>query len=279
MIKEDGYPPSTVVPMWSYLSTHTMTLSCRPTNGISRNSSQITHPLDTEQSSNLIRSFERSLQGTLNSPSTMLNPASHSFLGPSIQQTVQGREVIPRSVDSSIQAPHTSIAGSGMSVIGVEETIAGLPALKIMRRKEERVNEWKMVVRDLRYLQGFIWGEEEPCTPLVTSTLFKKLLLGVPVEDMKHEWVTNTIHKYPYLFEVVTPICYENLRLVLHSHPNHPFVDSILLGFWDGFWPAAKSDMLISHQQGHDNRQQEEFMDDSIQEFLRDQHDVEISLG
>src|SRR5258708_28866845 len=100
-----------------------------------------------------------------------------------------------------------------------------------MKRKAERVNEWKMAVRDLRYLQGFIWGEEEPCTPSVSLTLFKKLLSGVPEEDMKHEWVTSTIWEYPYLFEVVTPIRYDDLRLVLCTHPNCPFVDSILDGF------------------------------------------------
>jgi hypothetical protein len=283
MIKEDGCPPSTVIPMRSYSSTHTVTPSCKPTNGIFRSSSQIMRPLGTEQSSSSIRSFERNLQGMLDSPSTMLNPTSLSFSGLSIPQKVQGsleeREVTPKSVDGSILALHTSTAGSGTSVIGVEETIAGPHAQRTMRRKGERLNEWKMAVRDPRYLRGFIWGEGEPCTPSVTSTLFKKPLSGIPEEDMKHEWVTNTIHEYPYLFEVVTPIRYENLRSVLHSHPNRPFVDSILLGFRDGFWPAAKSDLLVSLQQGHDNRRQEEFLDDSIREFLRDQRDVEISLG
>ncbi len=52
------------------------------------------------------------------------------------------------------------------------------------------------------------------------SKLFKKPLSGVPEEDMKHEWVTNTICKYPYLFEVITPIQNDYLRSVLHIHPN-----------------------------------------------------------
>ena len=60
---------------------------------------------------------------------------------------------------------------------------------------------------------------------------------------------------------------------------NHPCVDSILLGFQDGFWPAAKSDLLISQQQGHDNHQQEDSMDDTTQEFLKHQCDIEIGFG
>ena len=65
-----------------------------------------------------------------------------------------------------------------------------------------------------------MWGEEDAHMPSVTSTLFKEPLPGVPEEDMKHEWVTNMIHKYPHLFEIVTPIQNAKLRSLLVSHPN-----------------------------------------------------------
>src|SRR5260221_13404045 len=115
-------------------------------------------------------------------------------------------------------------------------------------------------------------------TPSATSTLFKKPLPSVPEDDLKHECVTNTICEYPYLFKVVSLIHNDSLRLVLQTHPNHPFIDSILSGFWDGFWPAARSDMLISQQHGHDNRRQDESLDNVVQEFLRNQCDVKIRL-
>ncbi len=220
----------------------------------------------------------------LNLPLMMSSQTSHSFLDHSIQSTVhgslEGREVIPKSAAGSIWGLHTPTAISGMSVTSVLETIKELHAPKTVtvRRKEERVNEWRRVVRDPRYLCGFVWGEEELSTPSATSMLFKKPLPSIPEDDLKHEWVTNTIHEYPYLFKVVTLIRNDSLRLVLQTHPNCPFVDSILLGFQDGFWPAARSDMLISQQHGHDNCRQDESLDDVIQEFLRNQHDVEIGL-
>ena len=235
MIREGGSRPSIAMPMLSYLSTHIGKQSCKPINVISKSSSQTMLPLDTEQSSNLIKSSERSLQRTHDLPSMTLSPTNCSFSGLSIQPIVHGsqeeRKAIQRSAGDSIQGPRTPIVDSGMSVTDVLGTIEELHVRKTMKRKAERVNEWKMAVRDPRYLQGFIWGEEEPCTPSVSSTLFKKPLSGVPEEDMKHEWVTSTIQEYPYLFEVITPIRYDDLRSVLHTHPNCPFVDSILDGF------------------------------------------------
>src|SRR6266436_2781326 len=90
--------------------THTMKLSCRPTDATSKNFSQIMLPLDTGQSSNLIKSFGRSLQGMLDLPLMMLSQTSHSFLDCSIQSIVhgslEGREVIPKSATSSIWGLH-----------------------------------------------------------------------------------------------------------------------------------------------------------------------------
>ena len=142
--------------MQSYLCTHTVKLSCRPTDATSKNFSQITLPLDTGQSSNLIKSFGRNSQGMLNLPSMMSSQTSHSFSDCSIQSTVhgslEGREVIPKSATGSIQGLHTPTAVSGTSAISVLEIIKELHAPKTVRRKEERVNEWRRAVRDPQYL-------------------------------------------------------------------------------------------------------------------------------
>src|SRR5258708_28836537 len=111
-------------------------------------------------------------------------------------------------------APGLGCILTGTSAIGVLEIIEELHAPKTVRRKEERVNEWRRVVRDPQYLRGFVWGEELS-TPSATSTLFKKPLPSIPEDDLKHKWVTNTICEYPYLFKVVSLICNDSLRLVL----------------------------------------------------------------
>ena len=101
--------------------------------------------------------------------------------------------------------------------------------------------------------------------PSVTSTLFKDPLLGLPEEDYKHEWVTSTLDKYPHLFKIVTPIRVNNLRHLLLSHPNRPFVESIIAGFQEGFWPAAKADLLVLQKDGFDNCRHVDVLDDVMQ--------------
>ena len=49
-------------------------------------------------------------------------------------------------------APGLGCTLTGTSAIGVLEIIEELHAPKTVRRKEERVNEWRRVVRDPQYL-------------------------------------------------------------------------------------------------------------------------------
>jgi len=51
--------------------------------------------------------------------------------------------------------------------------------------------------------------------------------------------VCRMITKYPELFKIVTPIKIPALAYLLRSHPNRPFVDLVLNGLRDGFWPWA----------------------------------------
>src|SRR5260221_1276555 len=127
MIREGGSRPSIAMPMLSYSSTHIGKQSCKPINVISKSSSQTMLPLDTKQSSNLIKSSERSLQRTHDLPSMTLSPTNCSFSGLSIQPIVHGsqeeRKAIQRSAGDSIQGPRTPIVDSGMSVTDVLGTI------------------------------------------------------------------------------------------------------------------------------------------------------------
>ncbi|KAM6500136.1 hypothetical protein JOM56_003150 [Amanita muscaria] len=51
--------------------------------------------------------------------------------------------------------------------------------------------------------------------------------------------ILATISSYPDLFKIVTPIKVERLQQLLTTHPNQPFVASVLLGLREGFWPFA----------------------------------------
>ncbi|KIJ53335.1 hypothetical protein M422DRAFT_125192, partial [Sphaerobolus stellatus SS14] len=46
----------------------------------------------------------------------------------------------------------------------------------------------------------------------------------------------HTIHQYPDLFKIVTPINMTHLHKLLLLHPNQLFVELVCQGFHKGFW-------------------------------------------
>ncbi|KAF8235287.1 hypothetical protein L208DRAFT_1105112, partial [Tricholoma matsutake] len=50
-----------------------------------------------------------------------------------------------------------------------------------------------------------------------------------------------TIHAYPDLFCITTPVNVECFHALLSSHPNWLLVVSICQGLQEGFWPWAKT--------------------------------------
>jgi hypothetical protein len=66
-------------------------------------------------------------------------------------------------------------------------------------------------------------------------------LASIPLTELNHtpSLVTDTIKHHPELFEVSTPINVDNLEKSLIRHPNPDFVQSVLDGLRNGFWPWA----------------------------------------
>ncbi|KAH9960229.1 hypothetical protein BGW80DRAFT_1134682, partial [Lactifluus volemus] len=54
-----------------------------------------------------------------------------------------------------------------------------------------------------------------------------------------------TLTNFPHLFQVVTPINVDLFASLLSSHPNRPFVDSVIRGLREGFWPPADDDPTL----------------------------------
>ena len=53
-----------------------------------------------------------------------------------------------------------------------------------------------------------------------------------------HNPIPNlTIMSHPHLFKIVTPVKVDRLEQLLTTHPNQPLIQSVCLGFWEGFWP------------------------------------------
>ncbi len=161
-----GEGPSTSMQMRSSSLIHTKKGSCGRTADISRSSLSKSDPINTAMSSNLTRSSGR------NSPKyPRLFSMAHSTPTTVREGTLAGGELVvaPKSVDDSTPVSLTQTAGIATYATSAQENTEGQHARKSMRRREERVNEWKSVVREPRYLRGFVWGEDAR-TPSVTST-------------------------------------------------------------------------------------------------------------
>ena len=64
-------------------------------------------------------------------------------------------------------------------------------------------------------------------------------LVSVPPSEFNNHLALETINAHPGLFIVDTPIHVDNFEKLLVNHPNHPFIDSVIGGLRNGFWPWA----------------------------------------
>lgn len=90
------------------------------------------------------------------------------------------------------------------------------------------------------YHRGFLWGDDEKmCSPSADATLTARPVPKPPDGELNNLAAVNTIRTRPDLFKIVTPIRVDRLEELLRPHPNRPFVESILNGLREGFWPYA----------------------------------------
>ncbi|KZV92827.1 DNA/RNA polymerase [Exidia glandulosa HHB12029] len=73
----------------------------------------------------------------------------------------------------------------------------------------------------------------------VNASLSAYPLPRPPASEFENVAAMQTIASHPELFKIVTPINVERFKELLRDHPNRPFVESVLTGLTDGFWPLA----------------------------------------
>ncbi|KAJ3846595.1 hypothetical protein EV368DRAFT_88772 [Lentinula lateritia] len=88
----------------------------------------------------------------------------------------------------------------------------------------------------------------------------------------------DTIQKNPHLFQVQTPINADHLERMLHAHPNQPFVNSIVIGLKEGFWPWATIHSRDGFPTTWDNSWAP-LPSEKEQEFVNLQSELETQLG
>jgi len=85
------------------------------------------------------------------------------------------------------------------------------------------------------------------------------------------------LDSHAHLFAITTPIHTGHFKNLLETHPNQPFVDSVVRGLEEGFWPWA-STVDSGRPEVVDNSGRM-VREESHLTFIREQRDLEIKLG
>ena len=114
-----------------------------------------------------------------------------------------------------------------------------------------------------RYRRGFVWSNSYPETisPAARSTETAEPLSSPPSHLLDDPNILCTMKALGGFIKVDTPFDVDRFDAILHDHPNRPFVESVVRGLREGFWPFEKGDW-----EGDDT--------DIFQNFAKDELDV-----
>jgi len=91
------------------------------------------------------------------------------------------------------------------------------------------------------FRRGLLWTlQEVGKSPTVLSTHSDTPLPRPGAHEFRAD-IQDTIKRYPYLFQIVTPIKVSAFERLLRTHPNQAFVKSVVIGLREGFWPFANT--------------------------------------
>ncbi|OCH83580.1 hypothetical protein OBBRIDRAFT_702714, partial [Obba rivulosa] len=86
--------------------------------------------------------------------------------------------------------------------------------------------------------------------------------------------IQAALHRYRDHIKVETPFDVDKLESFLHDHPNQPFVESVLFGLRNGFWPLDDGEWKIELEEVIDNYSSEPADLDSIRAFRDKEQDT-----
>ena len=125
-----------------------------------------------------------------------------------------------------------------------------------------------------RFAWDLVWGNVgDDISPAARYSLTAEPLPRPPQSELQNSFANQTIIAHPDLFKITCNINVKKLNDLLQDHPNQPFVQSVIVGLTEGFWPWAE------HQDGYpitNCEPQHPPKDDRVWDFLLEQCEKEI---
>ena len=92
-----------------------------------------------------------------------------------------------------------------------------------------------------------------------------------PIQQLPRDLV-RTVQQHPEIFKIQTTLDVQVFEKLLTSHPNQPFVRSVVRGFRAGFWPFAATPYPKTVNESYNSTKKPEY-----RKFLQEQRDIEIN--
>jgi len=136
------------------------------------------------------------------------------------------------------------------------------------------------IIRGLvpKYCRYNAWDINSNHLPNTADWMERADPLPRPSDDKLADPIINrTICENPHLFKVSTPINVDLFKSLLVTHPNQPFVRSVVIRLREGFWPCAdtaQDDYPTTH-----NNHRATTKDPVKAKFLEEQFRIEVEKG
>jgi hypothetical protein len=180
--------------------------------------------------------------------------------------------VDPPNLAANGTAAHAAV-GPLNDVTGMSASLAvpNIPSRNVRRKIESDPSYLHP-----KFARDLLWAPSttsNPLSPASQYSLFADPLPRPPDSELHNEIANSTICDHPNLFKVVCNIKIDVFADLLSDHPNQPFVQSVIAGLREGFWPWAEPNTeypTTNEFPQHPPRNEEECL------FLLSQHDIEI---
>ncbi|RDB21877.1 hypothetical protein Hypma_010992 [Hypsizygus marmoreus] len=126
------------------------------------------------------------------------------------------------------------------------------------------------ILESPRFRRGFVWSNvpsDNTISPAALYTETAPPLPSPPLHLLHDPILQSSLTSLRDAVKVETPFDVDKLESMLHDHPNQPFVESVVRGLRDGFWPFDEGEWKVELEEFVGNYSTEEPDLDAIHAF------------